>query len=451
MSWQNWLQLFALVGSILLVTRLLGPYLAKVLEGGPAPGDRVFLPVERVIYRVSGVDPKREQPWTAYALSLLAFSAVSVIGLYLLQRVQGSLPLNPTNVVAVPPALAFNTAASFVTNTNWQNYGGESTMSHLTQMAGLTVQNFASAAVGIAVAMALVRGLVRRRSDTIGNFWADLTRTTTRVLLPLSIVLALLFASQGVVQSLRGPAHATTVQGTTQTIWRGPVASQEAIKELGTNGGGPANANSAHPFENPTPFTNFFQMLALLAIPFALTYAFGRLVGNQRQGWAIFAAMFALWIGSAGIAMHYETAGNPQTRRGRREPEPGQHGGQGGAVRLGHDGPLRRLDDRHLDRRGDRRTRQLHAARRRRPAREHDARRGLAGRDRSRALRDAHLRPARGLHRRPDGRPDTRVPRQEDPGDGDEARDALHPHRPDPDPRLLRGLGACSTGRSRRS
>ena len=312
MSWQNWLQLFALVGSILLVTRLLGPYLAKVLEGGPAPGDRVFLPVERVIYRVSGVDPKREQPWTAYALSLLAFSAVSVIGLYLFQRVQGSLPLNPTNVVAVPPALAFNTAASFVTNTNWQNYGGESTMSHLTQMAGLTVQNFASAAVGIAVAMALVRGLVRRRSDTIGNFWADLTRTTTRVLLPFSIVLALLFASQGVVQSLRGPAHATTVQGTTQTIWRGPVASQEAIKELGTNGGGPANANSAHPFENPTPFTNFFQILALLAIPFALTYAFGRLVGNQRQGWAIFAAMFALWIGSAGIAMHYETAGNPK-------------------------------------------------------------------------------------------------------------------------------------------
>jgi potassium-transporting ATPase potassium-binding subunit len=274
MSWQNWLQLLALVASIFVVTRLLGPYLAKVLDGGPAPGDRVFLPVERLIYRVSGVDPKREQPWTAYALSLLAFSAVSVIGLYLLQRVQGSLLLNPTDVVAVPPALAFNTAASFVTNTTWQNYGGESTMSHLTQMAGLTVQNFASAAVGVAVAMALIRGLVRPRSETIGNFWADLTRITMRVLLPLSIVLALLFASQGVVQSLRGPAHASTVQGATQTIWRGPVASQEAIKELGTNGGGPANANSAHPFENPTPFTNFFQILALLAIPFALTYAY---------------------------------------------------------------------------------------------------------------------------------------------------------------------------------
>ena len=312
MSGANWIQLFALVVAVVLVTRLLGPYLAKVLDGGPAPGDRVFLPVERAIYRFTGVDPRREQPWTSYALSLLAFSAVSVVGLYLLQRIQGSLPLNPTNVTAVPPALAFNAASSFVTNTNWQNYGGESTMSHLTQMAGLTVQNFASAAVGLTVAIALVRGLIRRRSETIGNFWADLTRSTTRVLIPLSVVLALVFASQGVVQSLRGPAHATTVQGATQTIWRGPVASQEAIKELGTNGGGPANANSAHPFENPTPFTNLLQMLAILSIPFALTYAFGRLVGNQRQGWAIFAAMFVLWIGSAAIATHYEVNGNPK-------------------------------------------------------------------------------------------------------------------------------------------
>ncbi len=312
MSAANWLQLVALVGGIFLVTRLLGPYLARVLDGGPAPGDRVFLPVERAIYRVTGVDPKREQPWTGYALSLLAFSAVSVIGLYLLQRLQDSLPLNPTDVVAVPPALAFNTAASFVTNTNWQNYGGESTMSHLTQMAGLTVQNFVSAAVGIAVAVALIRGFVRRRSDTIGNFWADLTRTTTRVLLPLSIVFALVLASQGAIQSLRGPATATTVEGATQSIYRGPVASQEAIKELGTNGGGIVNANSAHPFENPNAFTDILEILALLSIPFALTYAFGRLVGNQRQGWALFGAMFVLWIASAGLAMHFETDGNPR-------------------------------------------------------------------------------------------------------------------------------------------
>jgi K+-transporting ATPase ATPase A chain len=312
MSWANWLQLGVLVAALFVTTPLLGAYMARVLGGASAPGDRFFLPIERAIFRVTGVDPSREQRWNVYALSLLAFSAVSVVGLYLLQRLQGSLPLNPTDVAGVPPALAFNTAASFVTNTNWQNYGGESTMSHLTQMAGLTVQNFVSAAVGIAVAVALVRGLVRRRSDTIGNFWADLTRSTTRVLLPLSIVLALVLVSQGAVQSLRGSAEAATVEGATQTIWRGPVGSQEAIKELGTNGGGPANANSAHPFENPTAFTNLLEILALLAIPFALTYTFGRLVGDQRQGWALFAAMFVLWIASAGIATYYETNGNPK-------------------------------------------------------------------------------------------------------------------------------------------
>jgi K+-transporting ATPase ATPase A chain len=312
MSGANWLQLAALVGALLVTTPLLGAYLARVLGGGPAPGDRVFLPIERAIYRVTGVDPSREQPWNIYALSLLAFSFVSVVGLYVLQRLQGSLPLNPTDVAAVPPALAFNTASSFVTNTNWQNYGGESTMSHLTQMAGLTVQNFVSAAVGIAVAVALVRGLVRGRSATIGNFWADLTRTTTRVLLPLATILALILVSQGVVQSLRGSAEATTIEGATQSIWRGPVGSQEAIKELGTNGGGPANVNSAHPFENPTAFTNLLEMLALLAIPFALTFAFGRLVGDRRQGWAVFAAMFVLWIASAGLAMGFEIDGNPR-------------------------------------------------------------------------------------------------------------------------------------------
>jgi potassium-transporting ATPase potassium-binding subunit len=232
------------------------------------------------------------------------------------------LPLNPTDVGAAPPAVGFNTAASFVTNTNWQNYGGESTMSHLTQMAGLAVQNFMSAAVGIAVVVALIRGLTRRRSATIGNFWVDLTRTTTRILLPLSIAVALLLVSQGVVQSLRGRVHATTVQGSTQAIYRGPVASQEAIKELGTNGGGPMNANSAHPFENPTGFTDLLEIWALLAIPFALSYAFGRMVNDQRQGWALFAAMFVLWIASSGIAMHYELGGNP-----RLEAVGASHGG----------------------------------------------------------------------------------------------------------------------------
>jgi K+-transporting ATPase ATPase A chain len=310
MSTANWLQLLALVAALIVTTPLLGAYLARVLGGGAAPGDRMFLPVERLIYRVTGVDPNREQPWNVYALSLLAFSAVSVIGLFLLQRLQGLLPLNPTDVAGVPAALAFNTAASFVTNTNWQNYGGESTMSHLTQMTGLTVQNFVSAAVGIAVAVALVRGIIRRRSETIGNFWVDLTRATTRVLLPLSLVVALLLVSQGVVQTLSGSADASTVEGATQSIYRAPVASQEAIKELGTNGGGIANANSAHPYENPTAFTNLLENWALLAIPFALAFAFGKLVGDRRQGWAVFAAMFVLWIASVGLATGFELDGN---------------------------------------------------------------------------------------------------------------------------------------------
>jgi K+-transporting ATPase ATPase A chain len=312
MDAQAWLQLATLLALVLLGTRLLGPYLADVYGGGAARGDRLFLPLERGIYRLLGIQERGEQRWTVYARSLLGFSAVSFVGLYLLQRLQGALPGNPTGVDSVPAPLAFNTAVSFVTNTNWQNYGGESTMSHLTQMAGLTVQNFVSAAVGIAVAVALIRGLARRRSETIGNFWVDLVRSTTRVLLPLSLVFALLLASQGAVQTLRGPAEAQTVEGATQTIWRGPVASQEAIKELGTNGGGIVNANAAHPFENPTGFTNLIEIFALLLIPFSLTYAFGRLVGNQRQGWAIFAAMFTLWLGSAAIATSFEVDGNPR-------------------------------------------------------------------------------------------------------------------------------------------
>ena len=297
MSWQAWAQAASLLGLVGLSTPLLGAYIARIFDGCPAPGDRIFSPVERALYRLGGIDPEREQPWSVYALSMLAFSCVSVLGLFLLQRVQGALPLNPTHVGSVAPALAFNTAVSFVTNTNWQSYGAESTMSHLTQMAGLTVQNFVSAAVGIAVAIAVVRGITRRRSETIGNFWADLTRATTRILLPLALVLALVLAGLGVVQTLSGPATAHTVAGATQEIFRGPVASQEAIKELGTNGGGPLGANSAHPFENPTGLTNLVEMWALLAIPFALTFAFGRLVGDRRQGWAIFAAMLALWAG----------------------------------------------------------------------------------------------------------------------------------------------------------
>jgi K+-transporting ATPase ATPase A chain len=312
MSGTAWLQLLVLIALVFAATPLLGAYMAKVYGGGAAPGDRFFGPVERVIYRATGVDPSREQRWTIYARSLLAFSAVSVLGLYLLQRVQGGLPVNPTDVPGVPAPLAFSTAVSFVTNTNWQNYAGEITMSHLTQMAGLAVQNFVSAAVGIAVVVALIRGLSRRRSTTIGNFWVDLTRSTTRVLLPISVVGALVLVSQGVIQNLNGFTVANTLDGAVQLIPGGPAASQEVIKELGTNGGGFLSANSGHPFGSPNGFTTLFQMFLILLIPFALTYTFGKVVNDRRQGWAVFGAMFVLWVASALIAQVFETNGNPE-------------------------------------------------------------------------------------------------------------------------------------------
>ena len=312
MSGTAWLQFLVLIALVFAATPLLGAYMAKVYGGGAAPGDRFFGPVERVIYRATGVDPSREQRWTIYARSLLAFSAVSVLGLYLLQRVQGGLPVNPTDVPGVPAPLAFSTAVSFVTNTNWQNYAGEITMSHLTQMAGLAVQNFVSAAVGIAVVVALIRGLSRRRSTTIGNFWVDLTRSTTRVLLPISVVGALVLVSQGVIQNLNGFTVANTLDGAVQLIPGGPAASQEVIKELGTNGGGFLSANSGHPFGSPNGFTTLFQMFLVLLIPFALTYTFGKVVNDRRQGWAVFGAMFVLWVASALIAQVFETNGNPE-------------------------------------------------------------------------------------------------------------------------------------------
>jgi potassium-transporting ATPase potassium-binding subunit len=312
MSGAAWLQFLVITALVAAATPPMGGYLAKVHGGGAAPGDRFFGPLERLVYRATGVNPSREQRWTVYARSLLAFSAVSVLLLYLMQRVQGGLPLNPTDVGAVPEPLAFNTAVSFTTNTNWQNYAGEITMSHLTQMAGLAVQNFVSAAVGIAVAVALIRGLARRRSATIGNFWVDLTRSTTRVLLPISIVGALVLVSQGVIQNFDGFTVVNTLDGAVQLIPGGPAASQEVIKELGTNGGGFLNANSGHPFGSPNGFTNLFQLFLILLIPFALTYSFGKLVKDRRQGWAVFGAMFVLWSASAVIAQAFETNGNPE-------------------------------------------------------------------------------------------------------------------------------------------
>ncbi len=272
----------------------------------------MFQPVERLVYRACRVDPDAEQRWSIYAVSLLGFSLVSVLVLYLQLRLQGHLPLNPDHQGSVGPALSFNTAVSFVTNTNWQNYAAETTMSHLSQMVGLAVQNFASAAVGACVAVALIRGLVRRRSDTIGNFWVDLVRTCVRVLLPLAFVGSLVLVSQGVIQNFDGRSTVTTVTGSTQSIPGGPVASQEAIKEGGQNGGGFFNANSAHPFENPNGVTNLLQLWLILALPFAFTYAFGKLVHDQKQGWAVFATMFVLWLAMVLIVSPLEARGSPQ-------------------------------------------------------------------------------------------------------------------------------------------
>jgi K+-transporting ATPase ATPase A chain len=310
MSGSAWAQLVVLVALLAVSTPLLGSYIAKVYNGRRAPGDRVFGPVERAIYRLCHVDADGEQRWTTYALSLLAFSFVSIVVLYGLLRLQGHLPFNPDHRKGVGAALSFHTAVSFVTNTNFQNYSGESTMSHLSQMAGLAVQNFVSAAVGLAVAIALVRGLVRRRTRTLGNFWTDMTRAIVRILLPLAIVFGVVLMSQGVVQNLHKAQTVTTVAGAKQTLPGGPIASQEAIKELGQNGGGPYNANSSHPFENPNPITNILQIWTLLMIPFALAWTFGKMVGDVKQGVAVLTAMFVLWLAVALVAMAFESGGN---------------------------------------------------------------------------------------------------------------------------------------------
>ena len=303
----GWLQLGLLVALLVAAYRPLGDYMAWALTSPRS------LRAERAIYRLAGVDPEAEQRWTSYATSMLVFSAVSVLVLYVLQRSQASLPLS-LGLPGVKADQAFNTAASFVSNTNWQSYAGESTMGHLVQMAGLAVQNFLSAAVGIAVVVSLIRGFTRVGADTIGNFWADLVRTTVRILLPIAVVGSIVLVSQGVVQNLHGFREVATVRGGTQSIPGGPVASQEVIKELGTNGGGFYNANSAHPFENPSPFTNLLETFLLLVIPFALTGTFGKLLGNRRQGYALAAVMGILWMSSVLLAWHFESQPDPQVR-----------------------------------------------------------------------------------------------------------------------------------------
>ncbi|HEY9237841.1 MAG TPA: potassium-transporting ATPase subunit KdpA [Burkholderiaceae bacterium] len=316
MGAQAGMQLVVFLLVLAVIAWPMGQWLAAVAQGRLP---RWLAPVRRVengIYRLAGVDAASSMGWKPYALGLLAFNVLGVVAVYALQRLQGGLPLNPQGLAGVSPDSAFNTAVSFVTNTNWQGYGGESTMSYLTQMLALTVQNFLSAASGIAVVFALIRGFVARATGEIGNVWADLTRVTLYVLLPLSLVFALVLVGQGVIQNLDAYRTVATLEpgagGATQQIAMGPVASQEAIKMIGTNGGGFFNANSAHPFENPTPLTNFLQMLAIFLIPAGLVFAFGRLVGDMRQGWAVLAAMTLLFVASVLIVTPAEQAGNPQ-------------------------------------------------------------------------------------------------------------------------------------------
>ncbi len=315
MTVNGWVQigLFALV--ILAITKPLGLYMYRVFEGERQPLPRVFGPVERLLYRLSGVDPAKEQGWRGYAASMLIFSALGVLVTYAIERLQHVLPLNPQHLGPVAPDLAFNTAVSFTTNTNWQNYGGESTMSYLTQMAGLAWHNFTSAAVGIGIALALARGLTRRPGPggprTLGSFWVDLVRSIVYVLLPISIIGALVLVALGLPQTLSAYREVTTLEGVKQVVALGPVASQEVIKELGTNGGGFFNANSAHPFENPTPLTNFIELVLIFAIPAALTYTYGKMTRNTRQGWAIFAAMAVLFFVGIAVAYHAESGHNP--------------------------------------------------------------------------------------------------------------------------------------------
>src|SRR5271168_1816902 len=313
-------QIAVFFGILILITKPLGTYMARVFEGQRTFLHPLMRPLERLCYRLCGVREEVEQRWTQYAGSLLAFSLVSFFFVYVIQRMQGWLPFNPQgfgtahapgSATTMTPDLAFNTAASFLTNTNWQAYSGEATLSYFTQMAALAVQNFASAAVGMAAAIALVRGFARQQVSAIGNFWVDMWRATLYVLLPLSVVGALVLVSSGVIQNFKASEKITTVEGATQTIPQGPVASQEAIKMIGTNGGGIYNANSAHPYENPTPFSNMVQMLMIFVIPAGLIYTFGKMVGDTRQGWAIFAACSLMFLAGVFVVYHYEQAGNP--------------------------------------------------------------------------------------------------------------------------------------------
>lgn len=354
MTANGWFQIFFYAVVMLLVTKPMGVYLYRVFEKKGTFLDFLLRPIERLVYRLSGVDESKEMNWKEYGSAMLLFSGASLLLLYLIERVQLWLPWNPQKMVNVAPDLAWNTAVSFTTNTNWQSYSGESTMSYLTQMAGLAYHNFMSAAIGIALAIAIIRGVARRESKTIGNFWVDATRALLWVLLPVSLVVALFFVSQGMIQNLRPYTTAHVVEPqvvetknangsvkkdtvTTQVIAQGPVASQEVIKMFGTNGGGFFGANSAHPFENPTPVTNFLQMLLIFAVPAGLTYTLGRMTGSQRHGWAVWSAMAAMFLAGVLVVYAAEERGNPELAGVQTQTSDLQPGGnmEGKEVRFG--------------------------------------------------------------------------------------------------------------------
>ncbi|RKE44637.1 MULTISPECIES: potassium-transporting ATPase subunit KdpA [unclassified Sphingomonas] len=311
MTFEGWILILGFVGILLALTKPVGLWLFALYEGRRTPIHAILGPVETGFYKLSGIDPKQEQGWRRYALHMIMFNAMLMALTYAVLRLQGVLPGNPQGLAGLSPHLAFNTAISFTTNTNWQSYGGESTMSNFSQMFGLTIHNFLSAATGIALAFALFRGFARRSSATIGNFWADVTRVTLYLLLPICVVVTLFYIASGVPQTMAGTVDMTTLEGLKQTLTLGPVASQEAIKMLGTNGGGFFNANSAHPFENPTALVNLVQMLSIFVIGFGLTWTFGKAVGNTKQGWAILSAMLVLFLAGVTVTYWQEAAGNP--------------------------------------------------------------------------------------------------------------------------------------------
>ena len=416
MTLTGWLQIALILGLVALTTRPLGLYMARVFSGERTFLSPVLAPVERGFYAMAGVSPEREQGWLSYTLAMLAFSAAGFASLYAILRLQAFLPLNPQGFDGVAPDLAFNTAISFLTNTNWQAYSGETTMSHFSQMAGLTVHNFLSAATGIALAIAVTRAFARASATTLGNFWVDVTRATLYVLLPLALLIALGFLASGVPQTLLGSIDATTLEGAKQTISLGPMAGQEAIKQMGTNGGGFFNANSAHPFENPNAFSNIIQIWAMMSVSTALLVAFGKMVGSERQGWTLVYAIGILLVAGAGVVYWAETAGNPLLTSLGLDPSLGNMEGKevrfGAAMSslfaavttgksCGAVNAMHRLS---------------HPSGRPHSAIPDPTRRGAAGWRRLGSLWNAGFRDTGGVHRWPDGRSHAGIPWQEDRG-----------------------------------